>query len=120
MSTVGLAAASDADFTLKNRTGYQIDEVHVSSHASKDWGRDIMGRDALEDGGAVDISFPHGGGACRFDIQVKYHDDDSTAEWGNAPAPLVSPSPRCPPCMPGCRSKTPAACSAPEPRPWPP
>ena len=83
LATAGLARASDADFTLKNKTGYQIDEVYVSSHASKNWGRDRMGSDALADGESVDIAFPHGGSACRFDIKVKYHDDDSTAEWGN-------------------------------------
>jgi hypothetical protein len=76
------ALANDADFRLKNKTGYQIDEVYVSRHSSADWGRDIMGSDALADGESVKIVFPHGGGACHFDIQVKYHDNDS-AEWGD-------------------------------------
>ena len=79
----GLASASDADFTLKNKTGYQIDEVYVSPHSSKNWGRDRMGSDALADGEEKDINFPHGGSACRFDIKVKYHDDSSTAEWND-------------------------------------
>ena len=82
LATAGLACASDADFTLKNKTGYQIDEVYVSPHASKNWGRDRMGSDALADGDTVDIAFPHGGSACRFDIQVKYNDGDK-AEWGD-------------------------------------
>jgi hypothetical protein len=76
------AFANDADFTLKNKTGYQIDEVYVSPHASKNWGRDRMGDDALADADSVDINFPHGNGACKFDIKVKYHDND-TAEWGD-------------------------------------
>ena len=83
MAAAGLAYASDADFTLKNKTGYQIDEVYVSPHSHDNWGRDRMGEDALADGERVDIKFPHGGTACRFDIKVKYHDDDSTAEWGD-------------------------------------
>ena len=83
LSSIGLARASDADFTLRNKTGYQIDEVYVSPHSSKNWGRDRMGSDALADDETVDIAFPHGGNACKFDIKVKYHDDDSTAEWGN-------------------------------------
>ena len=83
MATFGIAQASDADFTLKNKTGYQIDEVYVSKHSSQSWGTDRMGSDALADGETVDIHFPHGGAACKFDIKVKYHDDDSTAEWGN-------------------------------------
>ncbi len=79
----GIAHANDADFTLKNKTGYQIDEVYVSRHSSNDWGRDRMGSDALADGESLDVNFPHGNGACKFDIKVKYHDDNSTAEWGN-------------------------------------
>jgi hypothetical protein len=42
-----------------------------------------MGSDALEDGAAVNITFPHGGSACHFDIKVKYNVDDSTAEWSD-------------------------------------
>lgn len=86
VSMLGLAQAaqaSDADFKLVNKTGYQIDQVYVSHHSSDDWGSDIMGRDALADGEAVNISFPHGGSACHFDIKVKYHDDGSTAEWSD-------------------------------------
>jgi len=79
---IGAAHASDADFKLRNKTGYQIDEVYVSPHSSKSWGKDIMGRDALADDEAVNITFPHGGGACHFDIRVKYHDSD-TAEWSD-------------------------------------
>ena len=82
LATAGLARASDADFTLKNKTGYQIDEVYVSPHSSQNWGRDRMGADALADGDSKDINFPHGGSACRFDIKVKYNDED-TAEWGD-------------------------------------
>jgi len=79
---MGAAHASDADFKLRNKTGYQIDEVYVSPHSSKNWGKDIMGRDALADDEAVNITFPHGGNACHFDIKVKYHDND-TAEWSD-------------------------------------
>jgi hypothetical protein len=80
---VSAAVAGDADFRLKNKTGYQIDEVYVSPHSSGHWGKDIMGKDALADGEVLNVTFPHGGSACHFDIKVKYHDDDSTAEWGN-------------------------------------
>ena len=78
----GPAYANDADFELKNKTGYQIDEVYVSSASSKNWGADIMGTGALADGQKVKIVFPHGNGACSFDIQVKYNDGDK-AEWSN-------------------------------------
>jgi hypothetical protein len=70
------AQASDADFKLINKTGYQIDSVFVSSARSDSWGRDIMGRDAVPDGSSVNITFPHGGKACKFDIRVVYNDGD--------------------------------------------
>jgi hypothetical protein len=77
------AFANEADFTLKNKTGYQIDEVYVSPHSSKNWGRDKLGDRALADSGSVAIRFPRGAQACRFDIKVKYHDDGSTEAWGD-------------------------------------
>jgi hypothetical protein len=76
------AFASDADFKMVNKTGYQIDEVYASPASSNSWGADIMGKDALADGATVDITFPHGGSACKFDLKVKYKDGD-TAEWEN-------------------------------------
>ncbi len=82
-SFASAAFAGDADFKLRNKTGYQIDEVYVSSHSNDNWGKDIMGKDALADGEVLNVTFAHGGSACHFDIKVKYHDDGSTAEWGN-------------------------------------
>jgi hypothetical protein len=75
------AMANDADFKMINRTGYQIDSVYVSPASAKSWGKDIMGRGALADGEYVKIVFPHGNGACKFDLKVQYEDGD-TAEWG--------------------------------------
>lgn len=83
LGLAGAAQASDADFKLTNKTGYQIDSVWVSHHSSSDWGSDIMGRDSLDDGETADITFSHGGSACHFDIKVKYHDDGTTAEWSD-------------------------------------
>lgn len=82
MASVGVAHASDADFVLKNKTGYQIDEVYVGPHSSRNWGNDIMGSASLSDGQTATITFPHASTACKFDIKVKYNDGD-TAEWGN-------------------------------------
>lgn len=78
----GPAFANDADFVLRNKTGYQIDEVYVAPSASKNWGNDIMGTGALGDGEKVKIVFPHGNGVCSFDIQVKYNDGDKAAWSG--------------------------------------
>lgn len=79
---VSPAFAGDQDFTLINRTGYQIDEVYVSRVSGKNWGKDVMGSDALADGERVKITFNAPPDACRWDMMVKYNDND-TAEWSN-------------------------------------
>ncbi len=79
---VGAARASDADFKLVNKTGYQINEVYVGPTSSDNWGPDIMGPNAIPTGSSVNITFPHGGSACNYDIKVKYADGD-TATWTN-------------------------------------
>ena len=74
------AVAKDADFVLKNRTGYRIDEVYVAVTASNKWGKNIMQTGSLRDGHYVKIVFPQGNGACNFDIKVKY-DDGDVSSW---------------------------------------
>lgn len=76
----GPAHAGQQDFTLHNRTGYQIDEVYVSRSSSRNWGGDVMGRDALEDGQSVNITFNAPDNACRWDMKVRYNDGDE-ATW---------------------------------------
>lgn len=74
-------SAADADFKMINRTGYQIDEIYVSPHSSSKWGPDVLGKQSLGDSEFANITFPRNNDVCVFDIKVKYHDDDSTAEW---------------------------------------
>jgi hypothetical protein len=74
--------AADQDFTLVNRTGYQIDEVYVSPSSSNRWGRDVMGQDVLENSARTEINFPDGTRGCNWDLKVIYNDRD-TAEWRN-------------------------------------
>lgn len=80
--TAAPALAEDLDFTLINRTGYVISEVHVSSASSNDWEEDVMGQDVLDDGERVDIGFEKGSKGCKWDLKVTY-DDDEEAVWKN-------------------------------------
>ena len=76
-----IAHAGDQDFTLVNRTGYQIDDLYVAPSASDNWGREIMGSgNVLDDGDSYDVSFSRNARACKFDLKVKYHDGDE-ATW---------------------------------------
>ena len=68
------------DFQLTNRTGYVISEVYVSPVNTNDWEEDVLGRDVLSDGEAVDITFSPRENICDYDIKVIYDDKDE-AEW---------------------------------------
>ena len=80
--TLATAQAAQQDFALQNKTGYQIDEIYVSQSSSRNWGKDVMGSDALEDGNTVNISFKAPDNACHWDMRVKYNDGDE-ATWSN-------------------------------------
>lgn len=78
--SAGAFAQGKQDFRLSNRTGYTISEVYVAPSKSDDWEEDVMGRDTLDDGDYVDISFARREKACEYDLKVVY-DDEETAEW---------------------------------------
>ena len=79
------ATAQEAkqDFTLVNKTGYELKEVYVSPNKIADWQEDVLGQDTLADGDHVHIHFVRAAKTCRWDLKVVYSDDDSSAVWGN-------------------------------------
>ncbi len=72
--------AGDQDFTLKNKTGYEISEVYVSPSKSAEWEEDVLGRDVLGDGESVDITFSRKTKSCNWDMKVVYT-DKTEAIW---------------------------------------
>lgn len=74
-------AAGKQDFTLINKTGYEIDQVYVSAASTSDWEEDILGQDTLGNGERVNIHFARGAKGCKFDLKVVYSEDDSEAVW---------------------------------------
>jgi hypothetical protein len=81
----GAAVAADAkqDFTLVNKTGYELKEVYVSPAKSDDWEDDVLGQDTLGDGEKVDIKFHRSTKTCKWDLKVVYTVDSSSAVWGD-------------------------------------
>lgn len=71
-------AQGKQDFTLVNRTGYQIDEVYVGPVSQSHWDEDVMGKDAIAHGETADITFNGGSNACKWDIRVVYNDGDAS------------------------------------------
>jgi hypothetical protein len=75
------ADEADQNFTLINKTGYDLDAIFVSPSKINDWGNDIMGQDVLGDGEKVNIKFHRKTKACNWDLKVIYTVDDSSAIW---------------------------------------
>jgi len=79
------AAAQEAkqDFTLVNKTGYELNKVFVSPSKSDDWEEDVLGQDTLANSDSVDIQFHRATKACKWDLKVIYTVDSSSAVWSN-------------------------------------
>lgn len=78
-----LAQEAKQDFTLSNRTGYELKEVYVAPSASDDWENDVLGTGTLGDGVAVEIKFSRASKTCKWDLKVVYTVDSSNAVWKN-------------------------------------
>jgi hypothetical protein len=62
--SIGLLAQTKQDFTIVNKTGVIINELHVTPHDSDEWGEDILGRDVLDIDQECDIEFHPKEDAC--------------------------------------------------------
>jgi hypothetical protein len=71
--------AQDAkqDFTVVNKTGVVINELHISPSDSEEWGEDILGQDALDVDQECDIKFHPKEDVCKWDLKVTDKDGNS-------------------------------------------
>jgi hypothetical protein len=84
------AIAGDQDFTLVNKTGYQINEVYVAAASATNWGKDIMGQGVLANNGKKKVTFKSSTSDCEWQLRVKFADGD-VVEW-EEPVDLCSVS----------------------------
>ena len=84
LQTCAVAVAGDADFTLTNRTGYDIESVYIAPSRSKSWGDDKLGRSILANGRSRDMIFNKQGSTCIYDMLIHWEGygeaDDRTWE----------------------------------------
>ncbi len=66
------ATAGDADFTLTNRTGYDIESVYIVPSKQKDWGNDHLGGNTLANGKSRFIAFNKSGKHCIYDMSISW------------------------------------------------
>ena len=69
--------AGDQDFTVVNKTGFDIHSTHVATHSGDDWGEDVIGRDTLDDGEQVEIVFARKEKAAKGNLRVEDGDKKS-------------------------------------------
>jgi hypothetical protein len=84
--------APNLDFTLINKTGYDIENIYVAPTEQKTWGDDIMGRDVLEDGESVEITFDPGENTENWDIYVTWvgYEADEDRFWTGLDLSVIS------------------------------
>lgn len=74
----GSALARDPDFTMVNKTGYDIREVYVSPAKKDNWGRDRLGSESLlENNRSRHFKF-RDHASCRQDIKAVFDDRRGT------------------------------------------
>jgi hypothetical protein len=83
MAVPASAQEAKQDFTLVNRTGYELKEVYVAPTKSDSWEEDILGQGTLDDGKTVNIHFSPKVKTCKWDLKVVYTVDGSKAVWSD-------------------------------------
>jgi hypothetical protein len=78
-----VSVAGQQDFTLVNKTGYELDQLYVSPAAAKNWHEDILGQDTLADGQSAKITFAPENDICKYDVKVVYTIDKSEVYWND-------------------------------------
>ena len=78
LGTAPAAFAGEQDFTIHNKTGMEIVELYVEASSSEEWGDELLGEEALENGGSSEISFDGYEDECKFDIWLK---DSKGGKW---------------------------------------
>ena len=73
---VSMTFAGAQDFVLVNNTGADIYTVNISPSGVNDWEEDILGRDVLENGESVTVTFGLGN-TPLWDIQAVFENGTS-------------------------------------------
>jgi hypothetical protein len=77
----GYSFAGDADFTMVNRTGYQIREMYISPTAKDEWGNDRMGANGTLDNNKQRLFKFADKASCKQDIKAVFTDGDVEVTW---------------------------------------
>ena len=80
MLVAAWAWAGSQDFTVVNDTHVSIHALYVSPSKADNWGENILGKDTLDHGETLEISFPNSERAKLWDLRIEDHEGNSI-EW---------------------------------------
>ena len=84
-SVVSTAQNPELDFTIVNKTGYDIKALSIGASGTGDWTKDdevLKGR-SFKNGASYDIKFSPRSKTPKWDIMVTWADGSGSEEWLN-------------------------------------
>ncbi len=64
-------SGSIQNFTIKNNTGFVINNLYVAFASEEEWGEDLLGVDALDNGEEIEVNFEgYSDDQCSFDVLI--------------------------------------------------
>lgn len=82
-SDTGGASNEELDFTLVNKTGYDIKSVMIGATGTGDWAAsdEVLKGRAFKNGDALEIKFNPKAKAANWDVKVEWADGSGGEEW---------------------------------------
>ncbi len=78
--TAARALTASQDFSIVNRTGFEIESIFVSEAGAGRWGNNVLGILPLGINGEAHVAFARTEQSCLWDVMVEYR-DQNTAVW---------------------------------------
>ena len=84
-SEILTAQNPELDFTIVNKTGYDIKALYIGASGTGDWTKDdeVLKGKAFKNGASYDIKFSPRAKAAKWDIMVDWADGSGKEEWLN-------------------------------------
>ncbi len=74
------AQSASQDFSIVNRTGFEIEGIYLSEAGTNRWGNNVLGVQTLVANGRVEVGFARSEPSCWWDLRVQYR-DHGMAVW---------------------------------------
>lgn len=77
------AAPAELQFTLVNKTGYDIKGLYLAPHSSEEWDKsdELLKGQSFSNGSAVNIVYKSGEDAPTWDLMVVWTDGSPNSKW---------------------------------------